>query len=46
MNTIKTCFFLMVLTGLLLLVGNIIGGEGGIIIALVFAIIMNYWALM
>ena len=34
----------MVLTGLLLLVGYIIGGEGGIIIALVFAIIMNFGA--
>ena len=44
MNTIKTFFFLMVLTGLLLLVGFIIGGEGGIIIALVFAIVMNFGA--
>ncbi len=44
MNTIKTFFFLMVLTGLLLLVGYIIGGEGGVIIALVFAIFMNFGA--
>lgn len=44
MNTIKTFFLLMVLTGLLLLVGGIIGGEAGIIIALVFALGMNFFA--
>ena len=46
MNTVKTFFLLMVMTGLLLLVGFIIGGEGGIIIALIFAVVMNfgtYW---
>ena len=44
MNTIKTFFFLMVLTGLLLMVGGLIGGEVGIIIALVFAIALNFGA--
>ena len=44
MNTIKTFFFLMVLTGLLLLVGGILGGDAGIVIALVFAIVMNFGA--
>lgn len=44
MNTIKTFFLLMVLTGLLLLVGGIIGGQTGIVIALVFALVMNFFA--
>ena len=44
MNTIKTFFFLMVLTSLLLMVGGLIGGEAGIIIALVFAIALNFGA--
>ena len=44
MNTIKTFFFLMVLTGILLLVGGLIGGEAGIMIALVLAVAMNFGA--
>ena len=44
MNTLKTFFLLMVLTGLLLLVGGIIGGQTGIIIALVLALAMNFFA--
>jgi heat shock protein HtpX len=44
MNTLKTFFLLMVLTGLLLLVGGLIGGQTGIIIALVFALAMNFFA--
>ena len=46
MNTVKTFFLLMVLTGLFLMVGGMVGGELGIIIALVFAVAMNmgaYW---
>ena len=46
MNTIKTFFLMMVMTALLLLAGAAIGGEGGIVIALIFALIMNvggYW---
>lgn len=44
MNTIKTFFLLMILTGLLLLIGGAIGGEIGIIIALVFALALNFGA--
>ncbi len=46
MNTIKTFFLLMVLTGLLLVVGAMFGGEFGIIMALGFALLLNvgaYW---
>ena len=44
MNTVKTFFLLMVMTGLLLMVGGMLGGEGGMIIALFFALIMNFGA--
>ena len=44
MNTVKTFFLLMVMTGLLLMVGGLLGGEGGLIIALFFALIMNFGA--
>ena len=44
MNTIKTFFLLMVLTGLLLVVGAIIGGEIGLIFALVLALGLNFFA--
>ena len=44
MNTVKTFFFLMVLTSLLLLVGGLIGGELGIFVAIVFALAMNFGA--
>ena len=44
MNTVKTFFLLMALTGLLLLIGAAIGGEVGIVVALVFAIVMNFGA--
>ena len=46
MNTVKTFFLLMVLTGLLLMIGGIFGGELGIILALGFALLLNvgsYW---
>ena len=46
MNTMKTFFLLMVLTGLFLLVGAMVGGEVGIVIALVLALVLNvgsYW---
>ena len=46
MNAVKTLFLLMVLSGLLLMIGGIFGGEGGLMIALIFALIMNvgaYW---
>ena len=44
MNHVKTFFLLMVLTGLLLLIGGAMGGQAGLIIALVFALAMNFGA--
>ena len=44
MNHVKTFFLLMVLTGLLLLIGGAVGGQAGLIIALVFALAMNFGA--
>ena len=44
MNTIKTFFLLMMLTGLLMLIGAYFGGEMGIIIAVVLAVMLNFGA--
>ena len=44
MNHVKTFFLLMALTGLLLLIGVAVGGQIGLIIALVFALAMNFGA--
>ena len=44
MNTVKTFFLLMVMSGLLIVVGAMLGGELGIVVALVFAVIMNFGA--
>ena len=44
MNTLKTFFLLMVLTSFLLLVGYVIGGSGGIIVALILSLAMNFFA--
>lgn len=46
MNTIKTVLLMTFLTLLLIFIGNLIGGNGGMIIAFIFALIMNfttYW---
>ena len=46
MNTLKTAFFLTLLTLLLVFIGRLLGGNAGMVIALVFAAIMNlgsYW---
>lgn len=46
MNLVKTCLLMVVLTVLLILVGGFIGGQQGMMIAFVFALIMNfgsYW---
>lgn len=46
MNTAKTVLLMAVLTVLLVLAGNLIGGQGGMMIAFLFAIVMNfgsYW---
>ncbi len=40
-NQIKTIILLGALTGLMLLVGNLIGGKLGLTVALIFAILMN-----
>jgi heat shock protein HtpX len=40
-NRIKTVLFLGILSGLLLLVGQLIGGTSGLTIALIFALLMN-----
>ena len=45
-NTMKTFVFMAGLGGLLVLIGNAIGGRSGMMIALVFAAVMNlgtYW---
>ena len=44
MNTIKTGILMMLMGGLLLLVGALMGGMGGLIVALVFAVFMNFFA--
>jgi heat shock protein HtpX len=46
MNTLKTAFFLTLLNLLLIFIGRILGGNSGMIIALIFAAILNlgsYW---
>lgn len=45
-NTVKTTLLLGLLSGLLLVIGRSLGGPGGLMIALVFAVVMNftsYW---
>lgn len=45
-NQIKTVLLLGILTGVLLLIGQLVGGTSGLTIALIFAILMNfgsYW---
>jgi len=44
MNSLKTVFLLGVLTGLLMLIGGLIGGRGGMVIAFFFAVVMNFGA--
>lgn len=46
MNTLKTAILLGALTGLLMLIGGMFGGQQGVVIAFVFAMVMNlgsYW---
>ena len=45
-NTVKTALLLGALTGLLMLIGGLIHGRGGVFIAFIFAMILNfgsYW---
>ena len=43
-NTLKTVFLLTLLTGLLVLAGRWVGGESGMVTALVLAVVMNFSA--
>jgi heat shock protein HtpX len=46
MNTFKTGLLLGALTGLLMLIGGLFGGQQGVVIAFIFAMVMNfgsYW---
>jgi heat shock protein HtpX len=46
MNTMKTFFLMAIMTVLLVVVGSLIGGRGGMMIAFVIAVLMNfgsYW---
>jgi heat shock protein HtpX len=45
-NTVKTVFFLGLLSGLLLVIGEVLGGQSGLVIAFGLAVVMNfgsYW---
>jgi heat shock protein HtpX len=45
-NTVKTALLLGALTGLLMMIGGLIGGRGGVFIAFLFALVLNfgsYW---
>jgi heat shock protein HtpX len=45
-SQLKTGFFLALLTGILLCIGQALGGRGGLMVALVFALVVNgvsYW---
>ena len=44
MNTIKTAFLMVALTVILVLAGGALGGRQGLIVALVFAVIMNFFS--
>lgn len=46
MNTLKVGILLAALTGLFVLIGNLVGGQSGMIIAFILAVVMNfgtYW---
>jgi heat shock protein HtpX len=46
MNSVKTAFLMALLTALVVVAGRAMGGEGGMVIAFIFAIAMNvfsYW---
>jgi heat shock protein HtpX len=44
MNSIKSVLLLGILTGLLMFIGGLFGGKGGVVIAFLFAIVMNFGA--
>ncbi len=43
-SSIKTTFLLAALSGLILLIGGMLGGRGGLVIAFIFAIGMNFFS--
>ena len=42
MNSVKTAILLALLTGLLLVVGYFLGGQLGMLLALIFSAVMNF----
>ena len=44
MNTLKTFILMLVLSMMLLVIGGAIGGQAGVIVALIFALAMNFGA--
>ncbi len=44
MNTLKTAFFLTLLTGLFIVIGDLLGGRAGVVIAFIFALGMNFFS--
>lgn len=44
MNVLKTMFLLTLLTLLLVFIGQLIGGRDGMVVALIFAFVMNFFA--
>jgi heat shock protein HtpX len=44
MNAVRTGILLASMTALFLAIGFVLGGEGGLLIALVFALGMNFWS--
>jgi len=43
MNTTKIFFLMATLTVLLVIVGNTLGGESGIMMAFLFGVAVNFW---
>ena len=41
MNTLRTTFLMVLLTVLLVMAGGALGGEGGMVMAFLFALVMN-----
>ncbi len=44
MNTLKTVFFLTLLTGLFIIIGDMLGGHAGATLAFIFALLMNFFS--
>lgn len=44
MNAVRTGILLAAMTGLFLAIGFLLGGEGGLLIALILALGMNFWS--